>query len=273
LVRGSVSAQLTRARSTRSLLGETEVSEIDEVTPNYRLETRVQPLRSVAFTGQFTSGTQLPTTLQLFGNRDTVVGNASLVPERSVGFDAGVVFDEAWGPVSVRAEARLFWLRVEDIIVAQRTSQNFVAFRNERAGESRGVEGALSLALGRHLESTTSATYLDTSFDNRGFQREQPLRVPFRLFQRLTARLPGPGLEGFFEVDHRSGFFPDQANLVTQPALTFVNAGLRIFSEPDGVSVLVAARNIFDELGLDLLAFPLPGRAFEAALQWKGAFL
>jgi hypothetical protein len=148
-----------------------------------------------------------------------------------------------------------------------------VAFRNELEGESRGVEGALSLSLGRHLESVTSLTYLDTSFDNRGFEREQPLRVPFRLFQRFTAQLPRPGLEGFVEVDHRSSFFPDSANLVEQPPLTFVNAGLRAFSEPDGLSILFAARNIFDELGLDLLAFPLPGRAFEAALQWKGSLL
>ncbi|MEM6370879.1 MAG: TonB-dependent receptor plug domain-containing protein [Myxococcota bacterium] len=273
LVRGSVSAQLTRARLTRPRLGQTEVNELDEVVPNYRLETLIQPLDWLTFTGLLTSGTKLPTTIQLFGNRNTVVANTRLLPESSLGLDAGVIVNRTWGPFSVRAEGRFFWLRVEDIIIARQTAQRTVAFSNEREGESRGFEGGLMLSLGPWVESVTSATYLDTSFDNRGFQRRQPLRVPVRLFQRLTARLPGPGVETFFEVDHRSGFFPDQANLVAQQALTFVNAGLRAFSESDGASVLIAARNIFDELGQDLLAFPLPGRSFEATLQWKGSFL
>lgn len=267
--RGSASLQLTTARLTASELQGTTVRGHDQTSPNFRLEVRVGPLEGVKLTSQLSSGSRIPTVLQLFGNRDTVVGNPDLVPETSLTADAGVILERTFGPVDVGSELRLFYLRVEDIIVARRTAQNTVAFRNERSGATRGVEAALSVGLDAGLFTTLSLTYLDSEFDNSGFLREQPLRVPWRYFQRIRWQTPLSGLELWSEVDHRSSFFADSANQVEQAPLTFMNLGLRAHSEADGLSLAVSMMNLFDQQGLDLLAFPRPGRAFEIALEWK----
>ncbi len=271
-LRASVSTQLTWARLTSSRLQDTEVRQVNEVVPNYRLEGRVRLPDSWTISGQFTSGSKLPTTLQLFGNRDTIVANVGLQPERSLSFDAGIAYSPTLGPVSVFAEARAFWLRVEDIIVARRTSRNTIVFENEQEGRTWGVEGWLAFDIGPALESSTSVTWLESRFDNSGFDRDQPLRVPLRVFQRWVSRYPFECVAVFAEIDHRSGFFADAANLVEQPAYTIVNAGVRLTWDDYGLTVAASSRNVFDVLGLDLLAFPRPGRTFEVSLQWKEVF-
>ena len=267
-LRASLSAQWTAARLTRSRLQATELREVEDTTPNVRVEARAQ-FDAWTLSAHFNSGSKLPTTLQLFGNRDTVVANTALDPETSLSVDAGVAYTERFGSWSLVAEARFFWLDVRDMIVARRTSRNTIAFRNERAGQTRGFEGWAALELGPALKSTTALTLLDSTFDNSGFDRDQPLRVPVRLFQRFVSRYPLERLETFAEIDHRSGFFSDAANQVEQAAYTSINVGLRATSEEDGLSLAVSVRNLFDELGLDLLAFPRPGRSYELSIQWK----
>ncbi len=270
-LRGSASVQVTEARITASAQQGTTLREIDETAPNYRLELRAGPLDGFEFSSLVSSGVRLPTVLQLFGNRDTVAGNPGLLPETSLSADAGLGFRRSFGRHFIHSELRVFWLQVQDIIVARRTAQNTVVFRNERAGEARGLEAELSFGLAGALFSTASFTYLDSEFDNAGFSRVQPLRVPWRFFQQLRYKTPVPGLELWSEIHHRSGFFADSANQVEQAPLSLVHAGLKASAE--GVSVAVLVRNLFDELGQDLLAFPRPGRAFEVTLQWQENFL
>lgn len=266
-LRTSVSAQATAARLTRPRLQSIETREIEDTTPNFRVAGQGR-FDDWTVSAQLNSGSKLPTTLQLFGNRDTVVANTDLDSESSLSVDAGVAYAPSFGSWSLHTEARLFWLNVRDIIIARRTSRNTIAFRNERDGRAWGLEGWAGIELGSRLTSTTSLTLLDAAFDNSGFNREQPLRVPFRVFQRLSTR-PVDALEAFAEVDHRSGFFADSANEVEQPAYTAVNVGVRATAERYGISLAFSVRNLFDELGLDLLAFPRPGRAFELSIEWK----
>ncbi|MEO1481087.1 MAG: TonB-dependent receptor [Myxococcota bacterium] len=266
-LRTSISAQSTAARLTESRLQGTEVQDIQETTPNYRVAGRIE-VGDWALSTQLSSGTELPTTVQLFGNRDTVAANTALNPERSVTFDAGVAYAPTFEFWSLHAEGRVFLLNVRDIIVARRTAQNTIAFENEREGRSVGFEGWAAVEIGGLVTWTSSLTLLDTTFDNSGFDRDQPLRVPLRVFQRLSAR-PLNAWEAFAEVDHRSGFFTDAANLIEQPSYTAVNSGVRATAERYGLSVAFSVRNVFNELGLDLLAFPRPGRFFELALEWR----
>lgn len=271
LLRGSVSLQLTQARVRA---GGRDAS-LEEAVPNFRLEARMGPLRGFTASALLTSGSKLPTTLQLFGNRDTIVPSPELGPERSLSLDGGLRYDGVLGPVDLGAEARLFWMTIEDIIVARRTAQNTVAFRNERDGETVGVEAGLEAELPGALALSASLTWLDAQFDYLGFERQQSLRVPLRLFSRLAWQLPGAwsGLELFGELDHRSPFFADTDNQVQQPALTLAHAGLQVRSAPSGLRVAVAVRNLFDAMGFDLLAFPRPGRAFEISLAWEEILL
>ncbi|MEO1232421.1 MAG: TonB-dependent receptor, partial [Myxococcota bacterium] len=267
--RASASLQVTSARLTASELQGTTVRELDQTSPNFRVELRAELLHGLELSGHLSSGAQVPTVLQLFGNRDTVVGNPDLIPETSLAVDAGVLFQRGFGPLDLRSELRFFSLRVDDIIVARRTARNTVAFRNERSGETRGLEAALSLALHPGLTTDASLTYLSSDFDNSGFTREQPLRVPLRYFQRVRWEFLARRLAVWSEIDHRSGFFTDSANQVEQLPLTLINVGLRARSPEDGLSIAVSVMNLLDASGLDLLAFPRPGRAVQVALEWK----
>ena len=199
------------------------------------------------------------------------MGNPRLEPERSTTAELGLKGRADLGPLSGRAELRGFVLDVSDIIVARRTALDTVTFRNERRGTTWGVEAWLDLDWADRVRSTTSLTRLDARFDNQGFDRAQPLRVPTRLFQRLRGRLPLSGLlrelSLWAELDHRSAFFADSANLVRLPALTTfgLGGGLRLWEER--VALSVAVRNLFDALGQDLLGFPRPGRRFEVGIE------
>ncbi|MEM7677793.1 MAG: TonB-dependent receptor, partial [Myxococcota bacterium] len=269
-LRGSASAQSTWVR--RDATGRMGAeSALRQTVPNFRLEAAANFASSLSLSALLTSGVQLPTILQLFGNRDTIVANPDLQPERSLSVDTGLRYAPRWGPVLFNASLRFFWLDVEDIIVARRTAINTVVFRNEREGNTWGTEIGLDVTVDGWLRSSTSLTVLKTRFDNAGFESALPLRVPLRWFQRWSVPLVGRALDASLEIDHRSAFFTDVANQVEQPSLTVVNVGFEAISKSDGLRLGLYVRNLFDVLGQDLLAFPLPGRAFHISLQWRAS--
>lgn len=277
-LRGSVSALITWARLTGSRLGGIFVRRLRQAVPSYRIEGTVKPFHYLEFSMQLASGLQLPTTLELFGNRETVVGNLALRSERSTSVDGKMSLATGVGPLDLAVEVGLFWRSVKDVIVARRTAVNQVAFRNERDAATLGVETWMHLDLADRLRLTTALTFLSSTFDYRGLERDYPLRSPFRIFQRVSGHLRPSGVDGvvgelaaFAELEHRSGLFPGAANLADQPAYTSVNTGVRVFLWTQ-LTAEVLLRNIFDPRGLDLLAFPRPGRAVELSLEWRHAF-
>ncbi len=268
-LRSGLSGQYTGAYLTESAFLNTEVYEYTRWTPSFRVEG-VARFRDVwTVSALLTSGIKLPTTLQLFGNRDTIVANPMLKPEESLSIEVGVALRSELAFMKFRAETRIFGLEVHDLIVAQRTSQRTIVFTNERSGQSWGWESSLSADIGSRIQSSSSLTILDSRFDYRGFGREQPLRVPLRFFQRLQLALLIDSLSTFVEIDHRSGFSADPDNQVRQKPYTSVNGGVQAASLADGIHLAFSVRNLLDVNGLDLLDFPRPGRSYEIAIQWK----
>lgn len=270
-LRASVASQDVVAVLSESRLQgifETRSDRRDEL---YRVEAEFGWAEFLALSAKFTTGLDYPTTLQLFGNRNTIVGNVELQPERSSAYDVTAEVKSGIGAFGFDVEVSAFSLDVEDIIVARRSSRGTVSFLNEEEGHTRGLEVAAELLWADWLRSTTALTLQDPEFDNRDFERAQPLRVPRRVFHRLgaMASFAGPisSIVAFGELDHRSSFFADSANLVEQPSFTTVNTGLQLASSLN-VSFAFSVRNLFDRRGLDLLAFPRPGRSFELSLEW-----
>jgi iron complex outermembrane receptor protein len=264
-LRGSASALVSQAR----LEGQEPV---DVTEPFVRVEGELQVAPGVTLHGKVSRGIRLPTTLQLFGNRSSISGNPSLRPERSLSFDAGARLRQRWGPVDVALELGGFHLRLRDRIFARRTSQFVVTFDNAGQGRITGLEGSLRWSV-RGWRSTTSLTWRDSTVTTAGFDQEEPLVFPLRVFHRSSFEFPliDPidAVEPFTEIDHRSGFFPNPANLARQPSFTSWNLGLQMWLAERQVSLAFAVRNLLDAQTLDLLAFPRPGRSFEGGMRWR----
>ena len=270
-LRGSVGLQSTWAQLAETRSEGYFETRLNETQPTYRVELGVGPAAGLEAAAHLSSGMRVPTTLEWFGNRNTVVGSAELVPERSVSVDLGLTWRGQLDVLSVAVGLEGFFTQIDDIIVANQTSQRTITFENRESGTLRGLEGSLELALTSAVRSRTSATLLDATFDYDGFERKLPLRVPLRLFERLEGEL-ALGTDwvalSFAELDYRGSFYADRANLVEQSPYVLVHAGLGAAFEPWGVKLVASARNLGDAQGLDLLAFPRPGRSFELTLEW-----
>lgn len=268
LARASASVQASMARIARRRPDAVDVTEADTVDPNLRFELLAQPTARLRIRGSVSTGTKLPTTLQLFGNRNTVVASPDLVSERSLSADVGLRYGFREGSFGFDAELSGFALHIENLIVGRRTAVGTLAFRNERSGDNLGVEAALKLGLGPSLDYDGALSLLDAGLQSDGFDLDQPLRVPLRLHQQLSWRFPVEGLQWWASVDYRSGFPTDLTNQVSQADLTLVDVGVRGRS-PDGLVISASVRDLFDARGLDLLRFPRPGRSFHIGFEWR----
>ncbi|HJL41146.1 MAG TPA: TonB-dependent receptor plug domain-containing protein [Myxococcales bacterium LLY-WYZ-16_1] len=272
-LRASVSGTFTRAEIANQRLMGIESSVVDESAPFFRVEAGAQPIRGLRLSSKVSSGIRLPTSLELFGDRNTIQGAFDLEPERSVTVDGRARYGRKLGPMDLVVDAALFWRRVDDLILARRTSQFQIAFENARDGEVVGTQLQLDVGLFGVVRATGNFTWQDASFDNRGFSRQQPLRVPLRLWSRLGVTPPlAPSfvqMHGFVELDHRSGFFPDSANLVEQPSFTSWNAGVEARFWEERLIASVVGSNLTDARGIDLLGFPLMSRFVQGSIRWR----
>lgn len=271
LVRGSARVQATQAHTAEFIIREDLVrTEVDRVDPTFRGATRFEIWPELAVVASVASGVRLPSTQELFGDRGVLRGNPALVPEDGVHADAGVVGEGDWGIVRFSAEARAFGLWLDDLIRLRQNSRREFISENVERGEVLGVEAGGVLGVTEHFSLSGALTALRTA-DDRG--NELPFRSPLVAYAGVGARSgrlgPFDDLSGFVEVAHRSRLFTDPANLQELSARTTVDIGVEVTLPGGAAQIYAEARDLFDVAGFDLLAFPLPGRRFEAGIQLR----
>ena len=266
-----VSARLDHQRmeAVGTRHGHTTLDQSNETRPTFRAAGAVAPLPWMSFTASVASGTRFPTFLELFGNASTILPNASLSSEHSRSIDAGVVLRGRYGGVQGLLEARLFELRIEDIIRAVPTSQFTVVFQNEAQARNRGIEAGGRLIVHPHFQVAGSATIMET-------RTAEGLELNWR--PRLQAQLQPEFHSGslnaiadavvFAGVLHRGSYFNDPANLVEVDGWTWLSAGFRVDLRT-GLSFACTVRDLLDQRGQDFLGFPLPGRRFAIELRQR----
>jgi hypothetical protein len=231
------------------------------VAPTYRVGGLIAPCRWLALSGSIASGTRLPSLLELFGNRSTLLPNLSLLPERSLSIDVGVVLRKRIGPVRVRAELRGFSLMVDDLVRYRRTAQFTAVAQNIDRGTMRGVEFGVAGEFTRFAKLSGALTHLNATDE---LDRQLPLRPPLQAFGRLDVRTAELA-DGCFElrifgsVEHVAANAVDPANLVIVGERTWIDVGAGV-SLPAGFALSFTVRDLLDVRGQDLLGFPLPGR-------------
>ncbi|HEY5927951.1 MAG TPA: TonB-dependent receptor [Kofleriaceae bacterium] len=267
-----------------------------DAVPSPRLTARAAVATDVSIKASAGWYVRLPTLIELFGNRGSIIGSPELLPERGPSTDVGVVWapSEALGPIDrILVEASAFGTRARDTI-AFVSSVGFVArAMNVANSQSYGGELVASARLARTVSVTANYTRLVTqqlteevSFANKALPRQPGHAVYARVdvVRRVLARNASLWLDGSFQ----SRTFLDQANLMTVPGRALAGAGMRV-EIAGGLAAALAVENLTDAriqfLPLDppprpdltetkaaladLAGFPLPGRTFYVSLDWS----
>lgn len=264
--------------------------------PSPRLSARAALTSDVAVKASTGYYVRLPTLIELFGDRGTIIGSPELRPERGPSMEAGVVWApaQAVGDVDrIFVETSAFATRSRDTI-AFVSSVGFVArAMNVAASQSYGGELVASARFARTLSVTANYTRLVTqqlteevSYANKALPR-QPAHAVYARFdvvRRVLGRRGSLWLDGSWQ----SETYLDQANLMMVPARTLAGTGARVEIWA-GFATALAIENLTDErvqyLPLDpaprpdltstptaladVAGFPLPGRTIYVSLEWS----
>lgn len=273
-LRPSVRLSWTRAEIRQSVLGGVAPppAPSSDFLPSYRVGTAIAPLEWLAFRGSVSSGYRLPSLLQLFGNRATVVASPDLVPERSLAVDGAVTVRGQQGIWSGYLSAGAFVTWVDDMIRFRRTAQSQIKYENIASGRTRGVEIELRSGVTNHFVLLGDLTWTHASDDATGNQLPgQPKWVAFVQPEAHSGELSKmvSDITGFFRVLYVGKSYADPANLVELVSRTELATGVGVdmFERRLGLSFRVD--DLLDVRGQDLLGYPLPGRRYTGRVSFR----
>ena len=245
--------------------GAAQSNESEDFFPTYRVGGAIAPLTWLSFRGSVSSGFRLPTVLELFGNQGVVVANPSLVPERSLSYDAAVTARGRTGILSGYASVGFFLNNLTDQIRFRRTSQFTIVFENIASGRTLGIEAEVRASLTEHFLLFGELTWTQARDNETGNQLPgQPELVAFVRPEAHSSELSDvvSDLLAFVEVSYIGDFFPSPGNLAVIPGWTTVSVGLGALLFRSHLGLGFRADDVFDARGQDLLGYPLPGRRF-----------
>jgi iron complex outermembrane receptor protein len=246
-----------------------------ELAPAARLGARVRvvgPLEAFANVGRYV---RVPTLGELYGISSVLQGNPELVAERGVSLDAGLAVGGRRGSIEGYAQLDGF-VRWSDRLIAFRRS-SFGAARPYNVGSARvlGMEAALGVRAWRWLGASLALTLLDPRDTSSDRQTQNDL-LPFRSRATVapmlevssppwrTIALDGAALS--VRYLYRSSRVVDPAGLVVLPESGQLD--LDVDARFHGHLVARArVSNVLDQRVVDVLGYPLPGRAAHASVE------
>jgi outer membrane receptor protein involved in Fe transport len=274
-LRPSIRLAWTRAAIDQAGTSTSEPTQSSDFLPTYRIAGAIAPLEWLSLRGSASSGYKLPSLLQLFGNRSTVVSNTALIPERSMAYDGGVTARGRTGVLSGYASVGAFLTHLDNAIRPRPLPQGTIIFENIGSARIRGVEIELRGAITEHFVLQSETTWTQATDEERGRQLPgQPEWVVFAQPEAHSGALSSwvSDIVGFFQVAYVGESFSDPANLIVLPSRTVlaVGFGVDLFETRLGLSFRVD--DLLDARGQDLLGFPLPGRRYAGRLSYRHAW-
>jgi iron complex outermembrane receptor protein len=214
-----------------------------------------------------------PNLVELFGLSGTVIGNPSLVPEKSWNRDVGLRWRIPQLPGIARGQVEYAYFdnEVQNLVVFVQRSA--AVFRPENVGRARlrGHEVGGQLRILGMLEVEANYTSQDAENRSRVFSgiylgKQLPGRPRHELYVRLG--LNYRRLEWFYEFNQIAGNALDLANFQRLPARNVHGSGIA-WRLDDNLRLLFHVRNFTDDQIADVGGFPLPGRSWFATVSWN----
>ena len=267
-----------------------------DAVPSPRLSARASITSDASLKASAGWYERLPTLIELFGDRGTIIGSPDLLPERGPSAEAGAVWApaQALGDIDrIMVEADGFATRSHDTIALVPTAIFAVRAMNIADALTYGAELVASARVARIVTLTANYTRLiteqlvpDPAFDNKALPREPGHAIYARADAVET--LVGHRVNAWLDASWQSTAYLDLANLQAVPARLLLGCGARVeIVHAFGVSLAVAnlANLRVQELPLvpppspsiteaptalaDLQGFPLPGRSFYVSFDWS----
>jgi hypothetical protein len=266
-----------------------------DLVPSPRVTARWAATDDLAVKGSAGWYVRLPTLVEVFGDRGTIVGSPGLRPERGPSGDLGAV----WAPAAglgdidrILVEADGFAHRASDAI-ALITTAGFAA-RAANLGDTQAYGGELvaSARYARTVSVTASYTRLVTeqlAGDPSTNGKPVPRAPGHALYARgeIGRRVVGRQVAIWGDAAWQSDSFLDPASLGSVPARLIAGAGARL-ELVAGATVALSVANLTDlrivQLPLDpppspqltevptaltdIAGFPLPGRTYYLSVDW-----
>lgn len=275
------------------------------VAPSPRISARALVDSDVSVKASAGWYLRIPTLVELFGNRGTILGSPKLRPERGPNAELGIVvaparaFHAPLGGLPDLIIDRLFFeaagfaTNTHDTIALVPSGGYVVHAMNIADAISYGAEAVASVRFARSLSITANYTRLvtaqrvsDPAFANKPLPRQPDHAVYARA--DFVQRAFGRRGEFWFDANWQSEAFLDQASLQRIPARLLIGAGCRV-ELVGNLGLSLSAANLADVrieyLPLvppprpdltqvptalaDLSGFPLPGRSFDISLDWS----
>lgn len=227
-----------------------------------------------------------PSLFELHGDGATVLPAASLEAERALTGSGTIRYAPSGLPDGwlVDVELSAFASRVSDLIQLRRNSLWSAISENVAGARLRGVEWTIRADLFEHLRVRWSHASLHTETRSEDASDGQPL--PLRPGQTDQARVEGyhvfprgTELRVFADLDHIGANTYDAAGLIRAPARVTLAAGVGAHVELHGIvgpsgalDLGLGLHNLLDHHAVDLVGYPLPGRAWSARVAWLERF-
>ena len=275
-VRVSLGGRTDWLHDAFDVLAPEEPAELDatHVAFSPRLGLNVEYIGEGAFAGNawVTAGRSFkaPTLDQLFDRRRLPVpdppfaittSNALLEPQRGTSVEAGIYQRAATGVISALLSLSVYQMDMKDELDFDVQTLRYLNIGRSR---HRGVEAGVTVNGPGPSTAFLNYTHQDAiarSGENPGRQLKA---IPRHFTTAGLSVAPAGGPEAALILSHARGIFLDDANTITLPAYTHVDA--RIGHEVAGVRLTLDVRNVFGER-YSTTGFPDPGGSAELYLR------
>ena len=226
------------------------------------------PLDDLHLYANVSTAFQVPTTTELARPDEGGGFNTDLNPQHALNYEIG-----ARGAIWHRLtyDLALFWIVIDDELVAFESESGRNFFRNAGRSERKGLELALHIPLLEGLRWTLAYSFLEAEFDRfltpsgRFDDNDEPGIPPHQLFTELFYAHPS-GFYAALSMQYVDDFYVDNANSARNDAYTVLNLrmGCEMTVGNSRIAPFVGIRNIADDgyNGLTRLN-ALGGRFFE----------
>ncbi len=236
----------------------------------FRASLLVRPVRNLRLHAAYGEGIAQPTFYDLYGFfPGAFVGNSTLKPERSRGWEAGA----GWQDGHFSLDATFFSARLQDEIVDATDPATFFPTTVNAAGTSRrkGIELSAGWHQGRSFNLSANYTWLDADQQvAAGGPRTREIRRPRNGFNlaaygeagrlRWGATLAYVGSRQDEDFD----LFPAPTVTLRPYTLASANLGWRVLPQ---LELYARAENAFDAHYEDVVGYHTPGRTLYAGLR------
>ena len=211
-----------------------------------------------------------PQFAELFGDRGGVIGNPQLRAEKSWNFSSGLrsAHGFATGPVNQFLVSSAYFERHStDLIQFTQTSLTAQA-QNVGESRARGLEVNAQAGFLGLIDVTSSFTYQHVTNTETG--KEVPGQPRYQAFGELALhRRLGPGAwELYGNLTYEDERYLDFNNSRQVVHASTIDAGAS-YTLDRGYRVFVEARNLGNDQLVDVVGYPLPGRAVYGGIAWR----